>query len=263
MQIDKIGICQWCVPAQGVQAVQLASSMGYHGMVLDLGKSEEGFPMSDRTLQQQFIQQAQESHIKLTTLAANVFCDHSVCNDSRNEKLIHQIDERLVQTADEMNIKLLQIPSFMQSSIHTRQQLKNTAENLKKICRIASKNNIIVGTENALTAKDNFILLDLVGEDNLKIIYDTANPYWFGRGLDGPEILEKVADYVCEVHVKDIKCGNDCNKMQFVAPGTGDVKVLESMQILKKMNFHGWIHNENEYAYEQLKTDSTIIKNLC
>ncbi len=259
---SNIGICIWCIPKQGAQRVKIAADMGYKGVVLDLGKKENGHELQNTELQKEYVKAAKESGIKLTTLAANTFCDNTVCGENRDEKFIDEIDNILVETASAMGIKMLQIPSFVNSYINTVKEIETTATHLKSLCKLAAGSGITVCTENALNAHEALHLLNLVQEDNLKIIYDTANPYWLGGGKNGPEILKATLPHVCEVHLKDVAFNKEEGKQKFIELGKGEVEFMESVEILKKSNFSGWIHNENEYSVKELAQDFVNIQNM-
>ena len=262
MTNQKIGICRWCIPTKGAKSIEQASLMGYKGVVLDLGNEGNNYQMSIASIQNEYIQASKQYDVQFTTLAANTFCDNTVCKPNKNDIWIDKTDDLLVQTAVDLNIKLLQIPSFVNSFIENEVELNNTVNHLKKLCEKASQVGITVATENALNKVNAVKLVEMVEKDNLKIIFDTANPMWLAGGLNAPEILKETLPYICEVHLKDVAYDQKTKDYQFVPIGTGEVELKKSFDILKQFGFNGWLQNENSYSINNLKADCEIISGL-
>ena len=255
----QIGICLWCIPEKGINKIKCASDMGYKGIVLEQGSIDSGFLLSTKDNQRELIEEAYKYNIEFPTLAVNEFCKTGM-NIAKNYEIVKEIFRVTFDIAISMDIKTLQLPSFVKGFIRSEEELLNTAKCLKYICEMTKDTGIIVGTENGLSAEDNLRLLEMVNENHLKVYFDTANPYWISGRQYAPEILEKVKEHVCEVHLKDVGIIDDSDKLQFVPLGKGVVDIEESIKILKKMNYCGWVHNENSYSYDLLKQDVTYIE---
>lgn len=257
----KFGICEWVLPETPEGTIALASKMGYEGMVLEGGRANDGFPISQKAMQQDYMEKALDYDITLTTLALSELCHTTMC-DSANYGSVTEIFDIMIDTAYAMGINLLQVPSFHKGFIRTEDDFINTAKCIKYACKRAQDSGIIIGTENNLDAKGNLRILETVSEENLKIYFDTANPFYLCGDIDAPELLTAVKDHLCEVHAKDVNYRNVVSDKEFVPLGTGEVKLKESMDIIKASDYSGWIHNENEYSISKFTEDLDILKQM-
>lgn len=255
----KLGICQWCIPANGGNEIKLAREIGYSAITLDFERFSDKDPFILNKKIEGYLNEAKLQGVSLTTLAINNFCSLDMTKEENYLEVI-SLTDTFCDTANKLGVKLLQIPNFGVSLIRTKSDFLNTVKVLKYITKKAEEFDILVGTENALDGENNLKLLELVDEKNLKIIFDTANPL-ISSNMNAPEILEKIKDYVCEVHLKDVKLTENSNKFEFVKLGSGEVDFVKSIEILKNMQFSGWLNVENEYSSQLLKEDIKYINN--
>jgi sugar phosphate isomerase/epimerase len=171
--------------------------------------------------------------------------------------VVRQIFDLAVVIAVAMDIPLLQVPSFGEGGIETEEELMQTARMLAYGCRRAQSHGILVGTENALSAQDNLRLLEACGCDNLKVYFDTQNP-WAMKGYNSAEILETLFPHVCEVHIKDGRGGTLGNALL----GQGDSSFEASLEILLERTFGGWMILENGYHQPELAAIDANPSNL-
>ena len=117
-----------------------------------------------------------------------------------------------------------------------------------------------------MSAEENLRLIEEVGYQNLKIYMDTQNPY-LNKGYSAPEMIRKLGDKICEVHVKDGKEG----ELSAALLGQGVTGFYDSVEALCDIGYQGFIHLENYYdqapmnccdkdAIELLRKDITILK---
>jgi len=256
-----IGICQWCIPAQGIEAFSFASNMGYKGIVLDIGKAVENFPLSNPEYIIDVLREREKNEICVTTIAINELCRTGMVR-SQNYNFIGDIFKKAVDIAETLDVKLLQLPSFGDGFINSEQDFYNTVLCLKNACKIAGEKGIYVGTENALSVQDNYKMQDEVGEPNLKIYFDTANPVFLAGGMYAPDMLSSMIDKICEIHVKDVRRNPVDGKFQFVPLGKGETDFEKSISIIKKSGYKGWIHVENELSEQELRCDREKLARL-
>lgn len=238
----KIGICEWEMPASGFEArFEWAAQAGLQAMEIDL-ENAEGQESLVRSLSNHW-------KINVPTLGINACCKHSMCRpDNRN--IITSAFEAAIKTAIELDIEKLQVPSFCESHINTEEDFLNTVEHYRTLSRIVSGTELIIGTENALSADKQLELLDRVGSDQLKIYFDTRNAFSMS-GLNSAEILEQLYPHICEVHLKD---GTDDGPSQPL--GTGNSGFFQCLEILKDKKYEGWMLLENKYdSIENCKAD--------
>jgi sugar phosphate isomerase/epimerase len=229
----KIGICEWNIPHTETAArFEWAAQAGLQGLEIDLenaGGNESCF----RDLSNHW-------KLELPTLGINACCKHSMCDPAQFGSL-RTAFENAVKTATELNIPKLQVPSFCESFINSDADFEQTVQCFQQLCKLTEGTDLIIGTENALSAEKQFELLNRVGSDQLKIYFDTRNAFAMS-GLNSAEILETLYPHICEVHIKD---GTDNGPSQPL--GKGNSGFFQCLEILKAKNYTGWLLLENDY----------------
>lgn len=228
-----LGICEWDVPAAGLAArFQWTAERGLQGLEIDLENAQG---------QEQLVRDCSAQwNIHVPTLGVNACCKYSMCRPSDK----NQIETALaasVKTALELGIGKLQIPSFAASHIESTEDFNHTVDHFKFACRLAEGTDLLIGTENALSAEQQLELINRVGSDQFKIYFDTRNAF-ATSGLNSAEILEKLYPHVCEVHVKDGMDNGPASPL-----GEGNSGFHSCAEILTANSYDGWILLENNY----------------
>ncbi len=228
-----LGICEWEIPVSGLEErFEWTAAAGLNALEIDL-ENAAGNTALIRTLSDRW-------QISVPTLGLNACCRHSMCRPE-DRKAVRAAFEAAVETAAELGISTLQVPSFCESFIAAEEDFLNTVEHYRVLCRLAETAGLTVGTENALSADKQLELLDRVGSDRLKIYFDTRNAFWMSR-LDSAEILKKLYPHICEVHLKD---GTDDGPSQPL--GQGNSGFFDCLELLRAENYGGWMLLENTY----------------
>jgi len=255
------GICSWYFPVDQEAACKLAAEIGLDGMEIDIGAVEDGLPLADPERQKSLLEAAENAGIALSTIGANTLCNHGM-SDPAEAKTVQEILSTLVKTAAQMEIGLIQLPSFVNGFIRNDDDLEQTDESLRFACTRAAEYGITVGTENALSVKDAEGLLNLVDAANLKIYFDTSNPYWMA-GLDTVSMIEPQAPHICEHHVKDQLHIDDGKKGKLVPLGEGESSFVDVAKEIVRSGYRGWIHLENFYPVGDDRTVENSIARLA
>lgn len=245
----KIGICQWALSMEGPYGCKLASELGIEGIQLDIGINQRGFLLSNKFVQEAYLESGKEFGISFPSIAIPELDNFSMLapEGSRDREIANKAIRKAIETAEAMKISLVMIPSFNKSEIKTEADFKQAIECLKNACDYAKNKGIIIGTENLLSVNDVKLLFKKVNRSNLKLYFDTQN-YSLNKGYNTAEMLELLISYICEVHVKDGKNGD----LSGALLGKGDANFYNSMKVLKKYNYSGWIILENYYDREPL-----------
>lgn len=74
----KLGICHWSMPIDGPYACKIASELGFEGIQLEIGSYERGFPLSRRTVQQAYLELAEQYGIAFPSIAVRVTDEYSM-----------------------------------------------------------------------------------------------------------------------------------------------------------------------------------------
>lgn len=253
------GICQWNLPVNGAAGCYELVKLGLDGM--ELNYSQDLIENLDS-----YTEAAKVTGVKFPTIGMNIFCGESyVKKDS--ETFFEEEIKKALKCAVVLGVKTIQIPAFFASDIKTDAEIKMAAKNLRKACQLAEKNNIFIGTENALDAQENLKLFSMVNHPLFRFYFDNQN-LWRMKGKNCEPVLQVMKNHIVEVHAKDslVKDGSQT----WMPLGKGDGEFYSSMNFLKSNCYDGWIHLENDYQidyknydYETaIKNDLQILKNL-
>jgi len=250
----KIGICQWALPMEGPYGCKLASELGLEGIQLDIGTNQRGFLLSNRFVQEAYLESRKEFGISFPSIAIPELDNFSMLapEGSRDREIANKAIRKAIETAEAMKISLVMIPSFNKSEIKTEVDFEQAVDCLQNACDYAKNKGIIIGTENLLSVNDYKLLFKKVNRSNLKLYFDTQN-YSLNKGYNTAEMLELLIPYICEVHVKDGKNG----ALSGALLGKGDANFYNSMKVLGKYNYSDWIMLENYYDREPLSLQNS------
>jgi len=268
MKDIKFGICYWAFPLEGPYACKIASVLGLEGIELDLGDYERNFPLSNRMIQDSYLEAAEKWRISYPAIAVNTLCNYGMTNSAETLKgeIARLALKKAVEVAQSMKIPVVQLPSFFDGEIKDENGFKETINCLKFACSYASDRGVTIATENVLSVEDDKRLLEAVSFTNLKIYFDLQNHHYF-KGYRVPDVLRELFPYICEVHAKDGKTG----ELSGALLGEGDIDFAGSVAVLKELGYSGWIHLENYYdraplnrgdkdPFELLKKDIHTLK---
>jgi sugar phosphate isomerase/epimerase len=261
MSAIKVGICEWAVPSRRMDRFLVCKEMGYQGMVVDLGWYDKPDSLRNKDMRETYKELSQVHQIEMTTLSVNNLYYQGMSHASSYEEMVHTF-EAMMKVALDMKIGLLQIPSFGSGMITNKEEFENTAKCLQYLCQISEGSGVTIGWESSTNGADSLRMLEKINKPHLKLYFDTANPLWLCGGLDGPATLDTIKDHVVEIHMKEVTYNEESKGFNYVALGEGQVKLMESIDIIKSMNYSGWVHNENELSYEILKKDAALLKTV-
>lgn len=142
------------------------------------------------------------------------------------------------------------IERFSEVSAHNYEGI---VESLKEICLYAKerKVEIWVETHNAFSTGEVLQkLIEDVGYDNLKIIWDIIHPYEFGENPQ--ETLQYIGDRIVHVHIKDGVKQEDPDQIiyKYTKLGEGDLPITEIVSLLEKAGYNGFYSLEWENAWK-------------
>ncbi len=261
------GICQWSMPElEPGAATQILSELGLDGIELDAGNWDgTHLTLSNHELQQRWLDAIAGTALQIPALGVNALCGDGM---SKADKMatVRAILADGVAIASAMEIPALQLPSFFDGAIGTDQELATTAECLQEVCDLAEAHGIVVCTENALTVEDCLKLIALVDRQNLKVFFDTQNP-WAMERQNAREILQsEYAHLYSAAHTKD----GHGDKLSSALLGDGDSDFAQTMAVFVEQNYAGWFILENNYHsiadatdwQANVRKDITRIENL-
>ncbi|TFG72317.1 MAG: sugar phosphate isomerase/epimerase [Anaerolineales bacterium] len=238
----RIGICQWSIPVQNAEeSLSFAAKLGLEGIEPDLGSYEQDFPLSRKEEQNKYKIWRENLGIIYPSLAINALCQYGM-SDSGSKKIAELAIAKAVETAAVLDIPIVQLPSFVKGDIVSGEDFQNTVACLRYACKCAEGINVIIGSENALTAEDQLAMIEAVNSKHFKIYFDTRNLFSM-KGYDSVRIMEILLPHICEIHIKD---GIDNGASTLL--GKGNSGFFDAMRLLSAYNYTGWLLLENNYA---------------
>ena len=217
----KIGIVEWAFPFPGPYGLKIAAELGLQGMQLDFGDYETGFQLSNRRVQDAYLECGEKFGIEFPSIALNALNTHGMSSGRGTVDGMIAIEtiRKGIAAAKRMKIPVVQLPSFHDNrgDIRSEEDFYNTCEMLRFAC------------------------------DLLKVLFDTQN-YYLNHGYSEPELLEEIADNVVQIHVKD----GFNQTISSALLGTGDVSFCETAKVIKQTKCTEWLLLENFYNQQPL-----------
>jgi len=247
--VNKIGICEWSLPVDGPCACMLAEALGIDGIQLDVGPAERGFPMARAVVQDAYLDAAASTGVVFPSMATRVtdYFSMFASVDREESEVVRKGIHMAVDACSALEIPVLMIPTFVKSEIRTDSQLVEAVETFKWACDRAGPRGITVAAENTLSVDQTLRFFEQIGRPNLKLYFDTQN-YHLNKGYDTPAMLDALMPYVCEIHVKDGQEG----QLSGALLGAGATRFHDSVAVMRKHGYKGWIVSENYYDREPL-----------
>ena len=237
-----IGICAWFVPGSTYEEkFKFLNEAGLDGIELDFNHNNGVYALADIALQDELLAMQKHYNIDFPAIAINSLCEFGMSKDASWDAVSYALTEG-IKTAQNMNIPIVQLPSFFAGDIETEQEFEQTIKAIQFACDLAVDSSITIGSENALPGEKQVELVNAVKRDNFAIYFDCRNSWWM-KAIESPPILQAVRPYICEVHLKDGVGQHD----EFTLLGEGDAGVLDVINILKQTEYQGRILLENDY----------------
>jgi len=125
--------------------------------------------------------------------------------------------------------------------LKSKENRPHLIEFLKETCNICNDNGMFIAFETALNAKEIFDLMEDIGDDSIRVCYDTGNSAFFNHDILGD--INALFELLVEVHIKDHKNyddkGNKIDYYNSVKLGTGDVDFPKILGLLSDLGFLG------------------------
>lgn len=194
-----VGLAEWRLPVNGVDALRLASSVGADGVQLDLGGPGRG-PWVDRPGRVEELRAAaHELGVRLLAVAGNLFNDVGLTSDP---DVVRPLLRRLVDAALALGVPLAFVPSFRRSTIDGPDAFAATVSALREAAVAAQERGLVFASENVLDSEQARLLADEIDSPAFRLVLDTFNPVT--AGLPVTDLVGSLADLLADqVHVKD------------------------------------------------------------
>ena len=268
--MKKYGITEWYVPGGGLAAVKLCKYLGFDGIQLgDMGGEDTNYPLLDARIKDMYMQE-------LSDTSFTIYSYHPM-KISREPGMQLGLDTDLgrkaleafkvsVRICREYQIPTVMVASFAGASIRNKYELQKCAESLGEYKKIAEEQGISLVYE----CFSNLRWMSYLGEqvEGLKFCYDIGNPIKFGFSEPEEDLNALEPEQIDHVHVKDFT--QDMSR--FCLLGSGTARVENSLELLARRGFDGWVFLENHYnerplnqyghGIEAMTEDLARLKNL-
>lgn len=152
---------------------------------------------------------------------------------------------RAIPRMQELGCRYIRTMSYPNAGWEEAEWRDEAIRRLSELAEIAEEADIVLVHENCdgwggLGPNHTLELLEKVGSESLRLVWDTGNPV--AHGQDPWEYYRAVRDYIVYVHIKDGVMEDD--SMRYTYPGEGDGCVREVLQDLLERGYDGGISIE-------------------
>ena len=248
----KLGICNFCVPGGGVFAPRIVSEYGLDGMSVEYGSYEHGCPLSQRPLQDLYLEAQQKFGIAYPNIGVSDGDNISfkAAPGTKDDEIFNKIGTGAIDAASYMKIGLVFFSNFGPSHAKTDEDFEHAARRYRFFCDYAGEKGIQIGCENPNTVEEQKILYDMVGRENFHLFFDSCNHHCLADYDVHKCLRELYPYYINQMHVKDGVPGRNASMIL----GTGTSGFEETIAFLKEQNYEGWVILENLYELEPMRT---------
>ena len=243
--------------------------MFFSGIADEAGTSIEEQIAAHRALGWKHIEMRNVSGVNLTDLSDEVFqqvaekltdaglavsCFASqLCNWSRPIIKTADIDmaelARAVPRMRELGCRFIRIMSYPNADWPEARWRDEALARIKDLAAVAEEGDVVLLHENCsgwagLGAAQTLELLDRVGSDNLRLVWDTGNPV--AHGQDPWDYYQGVRDHVVYIHIKD--CVRHGDGVRYTFPGEGDGRVRDVLADALGRGYRGGLSIEPHLA---------------
>ena len=242
----KYGICQWCMPGDGIACAKLAAEAGYDGVQLDLGSYRRGYYLTQRSIQEGLLEAAERYGIEYPSVVLNDITVNSITKNPRNSAVgeyMYDAIKKGVDTIEAMNIEAIMLCLFFESYVTNEEEFRNATEAFQYCCDVAMDKGKTVYIESILSIEDQLRMYEMIDRPNLYIFCDTQN-YDAYTPYDQMDVIKAFAPYMGkQFHFKD---GYKATSNRMLGEGPTS-KVIEQLHYIRDFGFDGWAINENNY----------------
>ncbi|MGQ9631447.1 MAG: sugar phosphate isomerase/epimerase family protein [bacterium] len=216
---------------------------GYNGIEIR-GKEEHISPAASKSRRQEVKKLFDDRGVEILSVAGYT----RFTEREKHPAMLDEIRRNLELAADLGASFLRTFGGDIPQGMSVGEACEIVAEGLREAVSYAEEFQITI----ALETHDDFCLsdrvrriVDLVGSDHLKVLWDVHHPYRFGESPE--ETAGRFLGKLAYLHVKDsFPLGGG---RQLVLLGAGDVPVLEIMRNLRRGGYDGYISVEWEKTW--------------
>jgi len=161
--------------------------------------------------------------------------------------------KRTIKIAHILNVNILRVFSFKTEVILNDEIWDKLIEKYQEPIQIAENENITLAIEccpfcNMSTGYLIHKLIERIGSNNLKILWDPANSFYAMGENPFPLEYQYIKNNIIHIHLKDFIMNKRMNIFDCVPAGQGIMSTLDLLKELIKDNYQGVISLEPEFT---------------
>jgi L-ribulose-5-phosphate 3-epimerase len=237
----KVGVTDWNLQLEGKpEAVALAKRLGFDGVQVSIGVGTDRLPLSDPTLQQQYLDASKREGIPLASVCLNVLHRNILKSDPLGQRWVADS----IPIAHNLGVKVILLPFFNKGALQTTAEMDHVGDLLREVAPEAEKASVILGLEDTISARDNVRIMERTKSPAVLAYYDVGN-----STKNGFKVVEEIrwlgGRRICEVHLKD--------NPHFLGQGTIDFRAV--VDALADIGFAQWAELETECPTGSVEND--------
>ena len=243
--MNSLGYTTWCLPKSCDLAV-LPDRMVVHAGIQTLEQMHDlkAWPLFNEQALRQCLGCYDRRHT-ISAIAMNLIETFGL-NPGAGNRFRSEIFEwclYVVDIAVFLNIPAVYIPSFKKNEMVDAESVTETAAFFKKLCRAVQQFPVMIASENSLSAQQQLVLAEQVGEPNFRLLLDIFNPLRWGHLVEEIILLAHCC-LLDQVHIKDGVLPGFDNALL----GRGQGHVADVIKQIKHAGFCNAFILENNYS---------------
>lgn len=248
-----------CMDATLDEILEACGKYGMEGVEIRLGEDNSILGTKEKLRIEETGQRLRKAGVTVTNLGSSLCI--SEYDKQAMEEAAEVIEYARLIGAKGVRIFLGHFPSEAVSGEGGEGELlayEGIVKQLREMCGLAAGKNveIWIETHNEFSAGRKLEkLLEQVGYDNLKVIWDIMHPIEAGEEIE--ETWEAIGDKIVHVHIKDgMDSGREEDReYRYTLPGEGTLPICSTLDLLSKADYGGFISFEWESLWrEELKS---------
>jgi sugar phosphate isomerase/epimerase len=157
------------------------------------------------------------------------------------DKDLHELDA-LIMWAQALGSRYIRVMSYLNDGRTEKEWRDLVFDRLRTLARRADRNGLTLIHENCAgwggrDIERQLAMLDGVGEDNFKLLFDMGNGLSYG--YSALEMLERSLPHIVHVHLKDGVRNLLDGMVTYTFPGEGEAEVENCLRVLANSGYSG------------------------
>lgn len=239
----RLGVTDWNLRLTGkVEAVALASSIGFEGVEVSLGRKpvDDKLPLDNPELQQQYLAAAKKHGMRLAGTCLDILHVNYLKNDKLGQKWLADA----IPVTRNLNAKVMLLPFFGKGALETQQEKDYVGDVLRELAPEAEKAGIVLGLENTISAEDNVRIMERSRSKAVLTYYDVGNST--RQGFDVVKEIRWLGNKrICQIHLKD--------NPHYLGEGKIDFPAV--LKAIREIDFKGFANLETSCPSSSVEAD--------